>query len=188
MSTSVTIHLSDDERAHVQTVVHRGRINARTLMRAHVLLKLDAGWRDTAIRDAFGVGATTIWRVRQRYAVGGLDAVLDAALHDRRRARRRAALSGERLAHLVAIACSDALAGHDHWTLRLLAGKAMELGYVERISPETIRALLKKRAAALASSGVAPPGDERGVRLSHGRHPRHLRHPGYRRDAVGVSG
>jgi hypothetical protein len=34
--------------------------------------------------------------------------------------------------------------GHDHWTLRLLAGKAVELGFVEQISPETIRALLKK--------------------------------------------
>lgn len=140
MSTSVTIHLSDDERAHVQTFVHRGRTNARTLTRAHVLLKLDAGWSDTAIRDVFGVGATTIWRVRQRYAAGGLDAVL----HDRRQARRRAALSGEHLAHLVAIACTDAPAGHDHWTLRLLAGKAVELGYVARISPETIRQALKK--------------------------------------------
>jgi transposase len=140
MSTSVTIHLSDDECAHIQSFVHRGRTNARTLTRAHILLKLDAGWSDTAICDAFSVGATTIWRVRQRYAAGGLEAVL----HDRRQARRRAALSGEQLAHLVAIACSDAPAGHDHWTLRLLAGKAVELGYVRSISPETIRLALKK--------------------------------------------
>jgi transposase len=140
MSTSVVIHLSDDERAHVQTVVHRGRTTARTLTRAHILLKLDAGWSDTAIRNAFGVGATTIWRVRQRYTAGGLEAVL----HDRRQARRRQALTGEQVAHLVAVACSDAPAGHDHWTLRLLAGKAVELGYVRSISPETIRQTLKK--------------------------------------------
>lgn len=140
MSTSVTIHLSDDERAHVQTVVHRGRANARTLTRAHILLKLDAGWGDTAIHDAFSVGATTIWRVRQRYAAGGLEAVL----RDKAQTRRRAALSGEQLAHLVAIACTAAPAGHDHWTLRLLAGTVVELGYVERISPETIRQALKK--------------------------------------------
>jgi len=48
------------------------------------------------------------------------------------------------VAHLVAIACTAAPAGHDHWTLRLLAGKAVELGYVQRISPETIRQVLKK--------------------------------------------
>ena len=144
MSTSVMIHLSDDERAHVQTVVHRGRTNARTLTRAHILLKLDAGWSDPAIRNAFSVGATTIWRVRQRYMAGGLEAVLSDRRQARRQARRRAALNGEQLAHLVAIACSDAPAGHDHWTLRLLAGKAVELGYVRSISPETIRHALKK--------------------------------------------
>lgn len=140
MPTSVAIRLSDDERAHLQTFVHRGRANARTLTRAHILLKLDAGWCEAAIRDAFAVGASTIWRVRQRHAAGGLEAVL----HDRRQTRRRAALSGDQLAHLVAIACTDAPAGHDHWTLRLLAGKLVELGYVRSISPETVRQALKK--------------------------------------------
>jgi hypothetical protein len=72
----VTIRLSDGERAHVQTFVQRGRANARTLLGAHVLLKLHAGWSDAAIREAFAVGASTIWRVRQRSAAGGLDAVL----------------------------------------------------------------------------------------------------------------
>src|SRR5579859_5514280 len=143
-STSVPIQLSDDERAHLQTFVHRGRANARTLARAHILLKLDAGWSDGAIRDAFTVGASTIWRVRQRYAAGGLEAVL----HDQRQERRPHALTGEQLAHLVAIACTDAPDGHDHWTLRLLAGKAVELGYVSRISPETIRQAFKKPRVA----------------------------------------
>ena len=31
-------------------------------------------------------------------------------------------------AHLIALACSPAPEGHDHWTLRLLAGKVVELG------------------------------------------------------------
>ena len=140
MPTSVTIRLSDEERAHLQTFVHRGRANARTLTRAHILLKLDAGWTDAAIRDAFTVGVSTLWRVRQRFAASGLEAVL----HDQRQERRRAVLSGAQLAHLVAIACSDAPEGHDHWTLRLLAGKLVELGYVRSISPETIRHALKK--------------------------------------------
>jgi transposase len=150
MPTSVPIHLSDDERAHLQTFVHRGRANARTLTRAHILLKLDAGWSDAAIRDAFTVGASTLWRVRQRYTAGGLEAVLhDQRQARRRQARRRQALAGEQVAHLVAIACTDAPRGHDHWghdhwTLRLLAGKAVELGYVTRISPETVRQVLKK--------------------------------------------
>ena len=65
-------------------------------------------------------------------------------LHDKRQQRYRQALTGGQAAHLIAIACSPVPDGHDHWTLRLLAGKAVELGFVEAISPETIRQLLKK--------------------------------------------
>ena len=47
-------------------------------------------------------------------------------------------------AHLIALACSPAPDGHDHWTLRVLAGKAVELGLVESLSHETVRLRLKK--------------------------------------------
>ena len=47
-------------------------------------------------------------------------------------------------AHLIALACSPAPEGHDHWTLRVLAGKAVELGLVESLSHETVRLRLKK--------------------------------------------
>jgi hypothetical protein len=153
MPTSVAIHLSDDERAHLGTCVHRGRANVRTLTRAHILLKLDAGWSDDAIRTAFTVGASTIWRVRQRDGAGGLEAML----HDQRQEWWRAALTGEQIAYLVAIACTDAPAGHDHWTLRLLAGKAVEQGYVQGISPETIRQALKKRIEVVAARAMVHP-------------------------------
>ena len=38
------------------------------------------------------------------------------------------------------------------WTVRLLAGKAVELGFVESISPETIRQLLKKMNSSPGST------------------------------------
>jgi transposase len=132
--------LSAAERAQAQTVIQRGHTAARIQRRAHVLLKLADGWSAAAISQALDVSQNTVWRVRQRFAAEGVAAVLA----DRRQTRLRAALTGEQQAHLIAVACSDAPAGHDHWTLRLLAGKAIELGFVERISPETIRALLKK--------------------------------------------
>ena len=84
--------------------------------------------------------------VRARYAEGGVDAVV----RHKRQVRYRQALTGSQQAHLVAISCSPVPDGHDHWTLRPLAGKAVELGFVDHISPETIRALLKNRAQALA--------------------------------------
>jgi hypothetical protein len=78
--------------------------------------------------------------VCKRYAEGGLETVL----YDKVQQHRRQALTGQQAAHLIAIACSPSPDGHDHWTVRLLADKAVELGFVNSISPNTIHQLLKK--------------------------------------------
>jgi transposase len=147
MRTAEPIELTEDECATVQTWVHRGHAAARIQTRARILLKLAEGWRDVEIARALEVGAGTVYTTRQRFLAGGLAAVL----HDQRQERRRQALAGEQIAHLIAIACSPAPKGHDHWTLRLLAGKAVELGVVPSISPETIRQTLKKTSASPGS-------------------------------------
>lgn len=141
MPTTITV--SETDRARLQTVVHRGHTSARTRTRAQVLLKLGEGWSDTAVGDAFDVCRNTVKRVRARFVEGGVDAVLT----DKVQERRRQALTGEQQAHLIAIACSPIPEGHDHWTLRLLGGKAVELGFVTSISPETIRALLRRTSS-----------------------------------------
>ena len=140
MSSTPSVTLSEDERSHLWTAVHRGKSNARTLKRAQVLLKVADGWTAAEIAEAFDVSLSTVANVCRRFRDGGVEAVL----HDKRQERRRQVLAGEQLAHLVAIACTDAPDGHDHWTVRLLAGKAVALGYVRSISPETIRQALKK--------------------------------------------
>jgi transposase len=154
MRTAEPIAWTDDERAYLQTWVHRGHAAARIQTRARILLKLAEGWRDVAIARALEVGVGTVSNTRQRYLTGGLEAVL----HDQAQARRRQALAGEQIAYLIATACSPAPAGHDHWTLRLLAGKAVELGFVPSISPETIRHALKKTSSSPGSmtSGACP--------------------------------
>lgn len=140
MKRATLMHLSEDERTYLQVFVRRGKANARTLTRARVLLKCDEGWSNDEIVEAFAISDQTIRNVRQRYESGGVEAVLS----DKRQARRRQALTDEQAAHLIAITCSKVPDGHDHWTVRMLAGKAVELGYVRRISPETVRQLLKK--------------------------------------------
>lgn len=146
--------VSERDSAQLYQCVHRGHTSARTRTRAQVLLKLGAGWSEAEVSRAFDVCLNTVKRVRQRFVAGGVEAVLT----DKSQERRRQALSGSQQAHLVAIACSDAPDGHDHWTLRLLASKAIELGYVERISPETIRALLRRTSSSRGSiaSGASP--------------------------------
>jgi len=55
-------------------------------------------------------------------------------------------VTGEVAAHIIALACSKAPEGHAKWTLRLLADKSVELGYVETLSHMTVSRLLKKRS------------------------------------------
>lgn len=115
-----------------------------------VLLKLGAGWTGSAITAACDVSLNTVSNVRKRFAAGGLEGVL----LDQRQERRRQALTGLQQAHLIAIACSPAPEGHDHWTLRLLAGKAVELRFVEHIAIETIRALLRRTSSNPGSTSA----------------------------------
>jgi Winged helix-turn helix len=140
MKHPITVTLSETDRALLYTFIHAGKANARTFTRARFLLKADEGWSDQHICAAFDVSRNTSIRVRQLYLEGGVEAVL----HDKRQQRYRQALTGGQAAHLIALACTPSPDGHDHWTLRLLGGKAVELGFVESNSPETIRQLLKK--------------------------------------------
>jgi hypothetical protein len=124
MKHPIPITLSQSDQASLQTFIHAGKANARTFTRARVLLKAAEGWTDQQICAALDISRNTSIRVRQLYLEGALEAVL----HDKRQQRYRQALSGKQAAHLIAIACSPVPTGHDHWTVRLLAGKAVELG------------------------------------------------------------
>jgi transposase len=146
--------LTEEERMTLESFVHRGKANARTLTRARILLKSADGWSTAALATAFDVCQATVTNVRGRFAQGGLEAVL----HDKVQQHRRSALSGLQTAHLIAVACSPSPDGHDHWTVRLLAQKAVELGFVTNISPNTIHELLKKTNSSpgSTSTGVSP--------------------------------
>src|SRR5215831_3227865 len=137
------VHLSETDQERLSVFLQRGKANVRTRKRAQILLKLDAGWSTAQLAEAYAVCSNTVTNLRTRYLAGGLDAVLT----DRKQLRRRAALTGVQQAHLIAIACSPVPEGHDHWTLRMLAGQAVELGYVEHIDIGTIRNLLKKTSS-----------------------------------------
>ena len=148
MPQQPVVTLTDDERTTLESFVHRGKANARTLTRARILLKSAEGWSASALAAAFDVCQATVTNVRQRFAQGGLEAVL----HDKVQQHRRSALSGLQTAHLIAVACSPSPDGHDHWTMRLLAQKVVALGFVTNISPTTIHELLKKTNSSPGST------------------------------------
>ena len=140
------VRLSPTERAEVRALVTAGRAPALTQTHARILLKCDAGaggprWSDAHVAAAVEVSARTVARVRARFAAGGLAAALG-----RKRPNRvyRRKLDAAQEARLVAVACTVPPAGQARWSLRLLAQRLVELEVVDGISPETVRATLKK--------------------------------------------
>lgn len=62
---------------------------------------------------------------------------------------------------MIATACTPGPVGHDHWTLRLLADKVVQLGYADSFSYETVRRLLKKHLETVAGAGMVHPRGQR---------------------------
>jgi transposase len=112
-------------------------------MRARILLHAARGASDAEIVTALGVGIATVARTRRRFVEAGLD-----ALNERPRPGARRHLSAKAEARLVAEACSTAPEGRKHWTVRLLAGRVVELGLAESCSHETVRRVLKKSGSS----------------------------------------
>jgi transposase len=134
------VNLTPEERQEVLEMTSKGRINARKMKRAQVLLKADEGLKDEDIMAAVGVSRPMVERTRKRLVEGGLNKALNE--DPRPGAKRR--LDGRAEAHLIALTCSEPPDDHDHWALRLLADKLVELGVVESVSYETVRQTLKK--------------------------------------------
>ena len=137
------VNLTEEERQSLEQLISRGKGAARKLLHARILLKADEAvrWTDEAISDALEVSVSTIERVRERLVEEGLTAALERKASNRVYQRR---LDGAQEAHLVALVCSPPPEERGRWTLRLLADRLVELEYVERVSPETVRQTLKK--------------------------------------------
>lgn len=141
------VELTEEQRQQCQELVSAGSSPARSIRHAQILLKADAspggpGWTDRAIGEAFGVTPVTVARVRKVLATEGLEAALSHYRGPNREYRRK--LDGHQEAQLIALACSPAPQGHARWSLRLLAGRMVELGYVDSVSHETVHQTLKK--------------------------------------------
>lgn len=149
------ITLSEEERQSLEQFTTTGKHAAYQINHARILLKADrnqtgGSWCDVEIEAALDVSLRTIERVRQRFVEEGLE----CALKQRPGAGRKRQMQGEQEAHLIALRCSEPPQGQARWTLRLLAGQMIELGYVETISYETVRQTLKKTSYNLGSRNV----------------------------------
>jgi transposase len=141
------VRLSETERQRLKKIIASGRGPARMFTRARILLKADQseggpGWSDEKISEALDVTIQTVERVRKQLVEEGLDAVLSRHEYKQRVSRKK--IDGEVEARLIALSCSDPPPGRARWSLRLLAERIVELGYLDSISHEAVRQTLKK--------------------------------------------
>jgi transposase len=145
------VTLTAEERRQLKEIIDKQRVVARKRKHAYILFKADESeggphWTDERIRDAYDVSLRTAERVRERFVEHGLEAALQARAPQENRKRK---FDGKKEAQLISLACGKAPEGYARWTLTLLADKMVELKYMESISSEAIRKVLKKTNLSL---------------------------------------
>ena len=150
-SVKYVIELSNQEKVRLMEIVKKGNSPARTILCANILLasdkQSDKYMTVSEIANAYRTTPTTVQTVRASYCKKGLEATITRK--KRETPPIPAKVTGEVEAHIIALACGQPPEGYSRWTLRLLADKTVELGYIESISHVTVSNILKKTNLSL---------------------------------------
>jgi hypothetical protein len=148
------VTLTEEERVLLAELTAKGKHRSQKILNALILLACDEGEhqrkrsKNEEIARVLNTSMRKIDRAKKRFVVDGLD----VALHGRKGSRVYAKKAdGDFEAHLVALSCSKPPKGFSRWTLRLLADKVVELDYIDSISHETVRRVLKKTNSSLGN-------------------------------------
>jgi len=144
------IDLTKEAQEKLESIVKRRKSTSEIARRSKILLAADRNgskqWKDEQMANQYEVSIRTIQLLRKRFVEEGLDVCLKGKprlnLHKK-------LFDGEVEAKLIALRCSEPDLGRSSWTLKLLADKMIALDYVESISHETVRQMLKKTKLSL---------------------------------------
>ena len=148
------VTLTNDERRELIELTSKGKHRSQKILNALILLACDEGEfqkkRSTnkQIAKVLNISMKKIDRIKKRLIEDGLDITLNGRKGSRIYKKKA---DGDFEAHLVALSCSAPPEGFSRWSLRLLADKVVELDYIDNISHETIRRVLKKTKSNLGS-------------------------------------
>ena len=148
------VELAKDERETLCALTSKGKHKSQKILNALILLGCDEGEyqkkRSTNEEMAriLNISMKKIDRVKKRFVMEGIEVALNGRKGSRIYAKK---VDADFEAHLVAVSCSEPPEGFARWSLRLLADKVVELDYIDSISHETVRSILKKRNQAMAT-------------------------------------
>ncbi len=141
------VTLSKEERDTLRELTFKGTHKSQKILNAQILLGCDEGEYQTErstneeIARILGTSMRKIDRVKKRFVMEGMEAALTKKKGSRVYEKKT---DGDFEAHLVALSCSEPPEGFSRWSLRMLADKVVELGYIDSISHEAVRGILKK--------------------------------------------
>jgi transposase len=139
------VTLTKEERSVLASIIGKGKHSSQEFRNACILLNSDEGEgnKSTAenIAKILHIHIKTVERIKQRFVEEGFDRCLSRKEYPEVVDIKA---DGDFEAHLIALSCSEAPAGYARWSLRLLADKMVELKYVDSVSHETVRQILKK--------------------------------------------
>ena len=142
------VTMEKGERAELEAITRKGSHRSQKVINALILLNCDESeFNDRrasgeAIAGVLRISVRKVDRVKKRFVEGGMEAALDGRQGRRLSYVRKA--DGEFEARLIALSCGEPPQGRSQWSLRLLADRVVELGYIDKVSHETVRRVLKK--------------------------------------------
>ena len=154
------VTLTQTEREELSAMTSKGLHRSQKVLNALILLNCDEGGhqerkaKNEEISNILQVSMRKIDRVKKRFVEEGLEISLNG--HKGERVYKKK-VDGDLEARLIALSCSEAPAGFSRWSLRMLADKAVELEYIDGISHETVRRLLKKRIETVEEKRLDNP-------------------------------
>lgn len=139
------VSLTTEEQKELNGIISRRNEKAQAVKRSYVLLAADENGEhlcDSEIARRDKVTVRSAEGIRKRFVEDGFSQVVYGK---KRTVFKEKRFDGRVAAHLVALRCSDPPQGHSAWALQSLADHMIRLGYVESISYESVRQLLKKK-------------------------------------------
>lgn len=148
------VTLTREERNFLTDLTSKGRHESQKVLNALILLSCDEGEyqrihsTNEEIAKVLNTSMRKIDRVKKKFVLDDIDVALNGKKTSRVYEKKA---DGDFEAHLVALSCSDPPEGFARWSLRLLADKVVELDYINNVSYETIRRVLKKTKSSLGN-------------------------------------
>ena len=149
------VTLEKDERDDLAEIIRKGSHKSQKVVNALILRNCDEGpcqnnaMKNEDVAAVLRISMRKIDRVKKRFVEEGLEIALCGRKGERVYKKKA---DGDFEAHLVALSCSEPPEGFLRWSLRLLADRVVELDYIDSVSYETVRRVLKKTKSSPGKS------------------------------------